>query len=210
MSRFAIRPDTLMRQLAAFDLDRRSRQLIEWYAGRSLQGAVLFVDEPWAELDFEELATERGAALVVFAAPVEVDGGLALTNELLLGDPTPYDAACFVFLDALRCRDLALVPDTHAVFAGGLEVTRLACFAAPDATAIVGQRLEAEIVLSGLGDAYVEFVNGTIQKVRHFIDSPSKLGAALRGPLAAVASRFDDEDPAWEIALDLALDEIEL
>jgi hypothetical protein len=200
-----------MDRLAPFDLDRRSRQLVEWYAGRYSNGAVLFVDAPWAELDFEELATDSGVALAIFAAPVEVDGGLALTNELLLGDPTPRDAAGFVFLDALRCRDLALVPDTHAVFAGGLEVGRLACFAAPDTTAVVRNRLEAEIVLSGLGDAHVELVKGTTQKVAHFVDSRKKLTAALRGPLAAVASRFeDDEDPAWEIVLDVALDEAEL
>jgi hypothetical protein len=126
MNRFAVSSDGLSSRLAPFDLDARSRQVIEWYARRYLQGAVLFVDEPWAELDYQELATDEGVALAVFAAPVEVDGGLALTNEILLGDRVRRDAACFVFLDVVRCQDLALVPDTHALFTGGLEVARLA------------------------------------------------------------------------------------
>jgi hypothetical protein len=211
MNRFAVSSDELIPRLARFDLDARSRQVVEWYARRYLHGAVLFVDEPWAELDSQELATDEGVALAVFAAPVEVDGGLALTNEILLGDRIRRNAACFVFLDVVRCQDLALVPDTHALFTGGLEVARLACFAAPDATAVVGKRLEAKIVLSGLGDAEVELAEGTSEKVEHFVDSRKKLKAALDGPLAAVASRFEDDDErAWEIALDVALGDAEL
>jgi hypothetical protein len=211
MNRFAVSSDGLNSRLAPFNLDPRTRQVVEWYSRRYLQGAVLFVDEPWAELDEQDLATEEGVALAVFAAPVEVDGGLALTNEGLLGHRIRRDAACFVFLDVLRCRDLALVPDTHALFSGGLEVERLACFAAPDATAVVDKHLEAKIVLSGLGDAEVELAEGTSEKVEHFVDSRKKLKAALQGPLAAVASRFEDDDErAWEIALDVALGDAEL
>jgi hypothetical protein len=210
MNRFAVSSDRLIPRLARFDLDARSRQVIEWYSRRHLHGAVLFVDEPWAELDYEELATDEGVALAVFAAPVEVDGGIALTNEILLGDRIRRDTACFVFLDVLRCRDLALVPDAHALFTGGLEVARLACFAAPDATAVVGKRLQAKIVLSGLGDAEVELAKGTLEKVEHFVDSRRKLETVLRGPLAAVASRFEDEERAWEIALDVALGDAQL
>ena len=196
MSRFLISPEALLPRLDAYELGTRGRQIVEWYARRRiLGGAVLWIDE--------------GVAVAVFAAPVEVDGGMPLTNEVLVGDTTPRVATCFVFLDAVRCRDLASVPDTHAVFAGGLQVERLACFAAPDTSSYVARTLEAQIVISGLGDGHLELAPGTHQSVGSFIDTTAKLKRARKGVLASIDDRLHDEAP-WEVALDVAVGDAEL
>ncbi len=210
MSRFLIPPETLLARLDGYELGTRGRQIVEWYARRRiLGGAVLWIDEPWAEVGYDELTTESGVAVAVFAAPVEVDGGLPLTNEVLVGDTTQRIATCFVFLDAVRCRDLASVPDTHAVFAGGLHVERLACFAAPDTSSYVARTLEAQIVLSGMGDGQLELAPGTHREVESFIDAAAKLKRARKGVLASIDDRLDDESP-WEVALDIAAGDADL
>ena len=210
MSRFLISPEALLPRLDAYELGTRGRQIVEWYARRRiLGGAVLWIDEPWAEVGYDELTTELGVAVAVFAAPVEVDGGMPLTNEVLVGDTTPRVATCFVFLDAVRCRDLASVPDTHAVFAGGLQVERLACFAAPDTSSYVARTLEAQIVISGLGDGHLELAPGTHQSVGSFIDTTAKLKRARKGVLASIDDRLHDEAP-WEVALEVAVGDAEL
>ena len=170
---------------------------------------MLWIDEPWADVEYAELATDQSVAIAVFAAPVDVDGGLVLDNEVLLGDQTARDRSCFVFLEEVRCRDLATTPDTHAVFAGGLVVERLACFAAPDATSVVEKRLHAALVLSGLGDSNVELVARANKKVGTFVDSRRALARALEGPLAPIAERLEDE-AVWEVARDVAAGEEEL
>ena len=208
MSRFAISVETLSDRLDACALSPRARSLLAWYS-RRWDGVVLWIDEPWAEVEYAELATDQSVAMAVFAAPVDVDGGLVLDNEHLLGDDTARNRACFVFLEEVRCRDLATTPDTHAVFAGGLVVERLACFAAPDATSVVEKRLHAALVLSGLGDSNVELVARAKKKVGTLVESRRALARALEGPLATIAERLEDE-AVWEVARDVAAGEEEL
>ena len=208
MSRFEISVNTLVNRLDACALSPRARSLLAWY-GRRWDGVVLWIDEPWADVEYAELATDQSVAIAVFAAPVDVDGGLVLDNEVLLGDDTARDRSCFVFLEEVRCRDLATTPDTHAVFAGGLVVERLACFAAPDATSVVEKRLHASLVLSGLGDSNVELVARAKKKVGTLVESRRALARALEGPLATIAERLEDE-AVWEVARDVAAGEEEL
>ncbi len=202
MSQFEVSAAVFAERLAAVRLSKRSRELITW-ATRRLDGVILWVDKPWAELDFEALATKQSVVVAVFAAPVELEDGLVLDHLHLLGKEDLRPASCFVFLDVVRCHDLATLPDTHTVFAGGLEVERLACFAAPDASTVVEKLLRAAVVLDGLGDGFVELMPRTKKTVGQFITSERALAKALKGSLAPLAARFDDE-AAWEIARDVA------
>lgn len=210
MSRFEISAQTFTDRIAAVSLSKRSRSLLAWY-GRRIDGAVLWIDEPWAELDYDELATDQSIALAVFAAPVDVEGGLVLDNQQLLGDEIARDRVCFVFLDEVRCHDLATCPDTHVVFAGGLKVERLACFAAPDASTVVEKQLHAKIILSGIGAGTIEVMPNTKKKIGTLVDSYQALTKAFDGPLAALAERLGDDDEAvWEVAREVATGEQEL
>ena len=49
---------------------------------------VLWIDEPWAEVDYDDLTTDTGVALAVFDAPVEADGGPQL-GEVEREEPEP-------------------------------------------------------------------------------------------------------------------------
>ncbi|RLB47505.1 MAG: hypothetical protein DRJ42_25275 [Deltaproteobacteria bacterium] len=144
-------PEALAR-LKKARLPRVSLRAIEHYAKRHADSAVLWIDQPWADVDYEALAANRPVGLAVFAAPVECDGPMTLSAEELVGDTKMQDDRAFVFLDEVRAEALTTLPDTLAVFAGGLKVESAACFSASDASAFIASHLVAPCVVSGNSD----------------------------------------------------------
>jgi len=203
MSRFVIDPADAKRRLAAAELSPDVERILSYAIERGLRGdQVLWIDEPWVELDYDELETGDLVGLVVLTEPIELDEALTLSNDVLLGRFQPRDGIIVVFLAPVRCTTFSTVPDCVSVFAGGLTVEGIANFAAPDATPIVAQKLEAEVVLSGMGDSAVLIAPGTALAIGAFhgyLGSTAKLEHILPKELA---DRLEEES-AWEVFSDL-------
>ncbi|MBO6938591.1 MAG: hypothetical protein JJ863_26725 [Deltaproteobacteria bacterium] len=158
MSVYEIDADACWDALCEQELPERSLDMVGWFIDQVREdSAFLWVDEPWAEVDYADLETDQPVGLVVFAAPVEVDGPLVLSAESLVGDASMRDARAFVFLDEVRCDSVVTLSDHVALFAGGLVATNAACFAAPDASTHVGRHFETDFLISGAGDGTVSF-----------------------------------------------------
>ncbi|MCA9490929.1 MAG: hypothetical protein KC621_13465 [Myxococcales bacterium] len=158
---------------------------------------VLWVDRSPVELRAADLRPEALVAAAVFAAPITVQTGVELRDTHMLGFRQQRDGILWVFLEEVRCASFTTLPDTVAVFAGGLCVAGIANFAARDATTFVEGRLQAAVVLSGMGDGAVSIVPGTALEIGSFC---SYLGSAA--PLEDVvdADLFAEieESAAWE------------
>ncbi|MEM9861092.1 MAG: BRCT domain-containing protein [Myxococcota bacterium] len=157
-SGFEIDADACWDALCVEELPERSLDLVGWFIDQVREdSAFLWVDEPWADLEYEDLETRMPLGLAVFTEPVEVEGPLVLSAEHLVGDTSMRDARAFVFLSEVRCDSLVTLADTVAVFAGGLVATNASCFSAPDAETHVGSHFESKFVVSGGGDGAVNF-----------------------------------------------------
>lgn len=163
---FEIDAEECWARLCDAELAPKSLDVLGWLIDRLEDETILWVDQPWAELDYEELTTDAAVGLVVFTEPVDVDGPLTLSAEMLLGDTTLRDERGFLFLDEVRCESFLTLSDAVAVFAGGLVAEKFACFAAPDATTHVGKLLESEFVVSGHGAGNVSLWPRTEWKVK--------------------------------------------
>lgn len=84
---FAIEWDVALERLAEH-LEPASLELVEGYAGRCAEDeVVLWIDEPWHELDYETMAADAPVALAVFA------GGLKVESAACFSAP---DASTFI------------------------------------------------------------------------------------------------------------------
>lgn len=199
MSRFAVEVSEARKRLKSSGMSGVSKGLADDYLDDcDADEVVLWIDEPWLELGFEELESDRLVAGVVLTEPLWLDEGLELRDTQLLGYFQPRDGALWVFLSEVRCTEFTTLPDAFAVFAGGLSVEGTACFAAPDAATFVEKRLAASVVLSGMGDASVSIVPGAALEIGAF---HSYLGSAA--PLSEVVDADTlaelEEASAWEV-----------
>lgn len=163
---FELGSEECWERLCAEELEPASLDVLGAFIDGLEDAAILWVDEPWAEIDYEALATDAAVGLVVFAQPVDVDGPLTLSAEMLMGDESMREERCFVFLDEVRCESMLTLSSTLAVFAGGLVAEKFACFAAPDATTHLGTRIKSAFVVSGGGDGSVDLWPGTEWNVK--------------------------------------------
>ena len=205
MSRFAIDLDTLRARLKRTRVSEISRAaVLDYLEGADEDEVALWIDEPWGEVEFDELASDALVACVVITEPLEMHG-LEPRDERLLGYHQARDGAAWVFLKEARCSVFTTLPDALCVFGGGLVVEGIACFAAPDAHSLVEKRLEADVVLSGMGDAAVSIVPGTSLSIRAFHSYLSCAAPLSEIVSEEMAERLEDE-AGWEVVSDL-LDE---
>lgn len=199
MSRFAVEVSEARKRLAKSPLSSFSKELAEDYLSDcESDEVVLWIDEPWLEVDFDDLISDRLVAGVVLTEPLELDEGLELRDEALLGYWQARDGALWVFLSAVACTDFTTLPDAIAVFGGGLSVSNIACFAAPDAATYVEKRLAARVVLSGMGDGSVSIVPGAALEIGAFhsyLSCAARLDEVVDAEMAAEL----DEMSAWEV-----------
>ncbi|MEM9863179.1 MAG: hypothetical protein AAF938_16405 [Myxococcota bacterium] len=176
--------------------------MVRGFARANAASSVLWVDEPWAEVPYEDFAANAAVALAVFAEPVDCEGALRLAPFELLGDADPSDQPrTYVFLEEVRAEAVVVVPDATTILAGGLIVSA-ACFSAPDATTFVGCRLHADTVVSGLGDGWVSLLPRTKVRVKTLCDYMEGKHSARSVPFERAFARWADElddASAWEL-----------
>jgi hypothetical protein len=155
----------LVARLRDAPLERAARALLATEVEFPLEfpeSTGLWIDAPWPTLDVSRIAPPgEHPTVVVFAAPIATDRSLILSYPDMLGSTASADQGAFVFLGEVGCRDLCMVDDKLAIFAGGLVVERLACFQGAKAHAEIAGRLVAPIVISGLGSGGAHVGAGT-------------------------------------------------
>ncbi len=216
MSRLAVSLASFRTRLAGIPLPPGHAKFVASYLrSHHRDGDVLlWLDEPWTEIEWDELACDGPVSLAVFEAPTITEGALVLSNERLLDDPIARDDSFYLFLGPVRCRDIVTLPDTNAVFSGGLEVDRLACLLAGDATTFVAKQLRASILVSECSISSLNLAPGTDRSVTHDIRDHEALERACEGVLEPLGALVDFDDSGtnafWEAALALADDEVSL
>ena len=185
-----------------------SWRILEYAIGRMLRegDVALWVDEPWDDVPFEDLEVDEGQQVgcAVFTESLDIpDGGLEPRDSRLLGYFQPRDGMVWIFLGPVHCSVFTTLPDAVCVFAAGLSVDGIACFAAPDSTTVVEKELVADVVLSGRGDGSVMLAPGCRLEVARgfssYISSASRLEDLVG---AEMAERLDDES-SWEVVSEL-------
>ncbi len=195
-SRFTVERTDALARLKKANLAKESSQMLEHFAKRS-GGAVLFVDEPWDALDYEELATDEAVSLVVFTEAFTCDGPMTLNMEELVGDTRMRNDCAFVFLGEVRAEAFTTRPDTLAVFAGGLVVESAACFSAADASTHVAKILSAPTVISGNSDGTVQTTGRCRVEIERLIGSVEGFKVA-KSKRVTMANAY----PRWAEALE--------
>lgn len=213
-SRFEISIRELEARLAKSELPRTQRRVLD-HALEALHedDRALWVDVPWSELERGALASDSArTAALVFTKPLLLQHALLLRHDKMLGVEQKRDHQIYVFLEAVRARDLCSVPDTLAIFAKGLTVKRLASFESPDGHAEVAGHLKAPMVLANVAGGGVRVAPGTHIEVgayaRQIRGLPKGTSAVKHASLRALLPFLEDdgdhegEDP-WAIAFDL-------
>lgn len=192
LSAYEIEWDDALARLAQAGLHRTCLQALE-HTTRFIRETtlVLWIDTPWAEVDYADLATDIPVGLTVFAAPFKCEGSLSLSGEELIGDGNPLDGRAYVFLDKASAFGMSTLPDILTIFAGGLSLHTAGCFSAADATTFVGSHLRAPCVVSGAGDGGIVLVG----KVNMAIET--LVGGFEGAPRKAANRSVDDAYARW-------------
>ncbi len=170
-SRFAVPLAVLRDRLFASDIPAK-----RWGLSKALEFARilesepnalgLWIDEPWDKLSPKDFRTPpNDVVAAVFTKPVQTQRSLVLRDQDLFGFRGDRDGFTFVFLDAVRARDLCQVPDALAIFARGLTVARLASFDGGDCSTTIAGHLKAPYVLSGVGGGWANIEPKTVVEV---------------------------------------------
>ncbi|MEM6956029.1 MAG: WGR domain-containing protein [Myxococcota bacterium] len=148
---FEVSVETCWERLSQRAFAPESLDALRELVGRLKGATALWVDQPWAELDYEALAASAPIGLAVFTEPVDAEEGLELSAEVLLGDDSELAECGLVFLDEVRCESVSTSPGTVSILAGGLIATEQAMFLHRNSISHVGSHIES---------AYVETVRG--------------------------------------------------
>ncbi|NOJ80395.1 BRCT domain-containing protein [Myxococcus xanthus] len=193
-------------------LDRLAGLNLPRPARAALKGAPLGRTDPalWVAKPSRVTCPSPGPALVVVSGTVTTTRAVVLRTRDIFGFDAARDGIVYVFLGPVRARDVCVVPDTLAIFAGGLRADRVACFDAPDAHTFVAKSLAAPYVVSRTSGGGVDVESGA--KVRigacagKVAGLPRDVKPKKHASLGAMLPFLGDderEDP-WERVVDFA------